>query len=624
MNLVNELKRRNVFKVAIAYLMLSWLILQLVNVLSPILMLPDLFARIVFMSLIVIFPITIVITWAFELTPEGIKKTSSVTEEDSIRHFTGQKLNYAIIACLVLVIGFQLWLINKGQNTTINDQPLRASKSIAVLPFVDMSESGNQEYFSDGLSEELLNVLAKIPDLKVSGRTSSFAYKGKNQDIRLIGQELNVNTVLEGSVRKQGNKVRITAQLIRSEDGFHIWSETYDRELSDIFLVQEEIANSIVSNMAISMDIALTHNLISTKTENMAAYDAYLEGKMLISKRSSNSINQAIMLLNAAVLKEENYAPLWGTLAQAYTLGYYYSSTETLDGIYLGEMAARKALQIDPTSSSAHGALGDILKDQLHWELAENQYILALEYEPKNVEAQEQYGQLLLRTGNLNRAINFLSKARELDPLGPNYNGVEGIARDALGERERGTELLDISVKLSQNASHYLVGSRLIQGLDFDPVEVSQNFLTLILDHNNSEIAQFFNSQLVSLMADNESLEQYLKIVLNYMVENPQDLNSENPYAGIIYAALAAKIQNYDIANSFLEIEERNSLNYKNNDVLLYYWSKIFSPMRNLPRMKQLFINYGLVDYWRHTNFPYFCRAVGENDFTCDDGIENI
>jgi adenylate cyclase len=618
MNLFNELKRRNVFKVAIAYLMLSWLILQMVNVLSPILMLPDLFARIVFMGLIVIFPITIVVTWAFELTPEGIKKTSTVTEEDSIRHSTGQKLNHAIIGFLVLVIGFQLWLIVDNSDTTSNDQPLQASKSIAVLPFVDMSESGNQEYFSDGLSEELLNVLAKIPDLKVSGRTSSFAYKGKNQDIRMIGQALNVNTVLEGSVRKQGNKVRITAQLIRSEDGFHIWSETYDRELSDIFVVQEEIANSIVSNMAISMDIALTHNLISTKTENMAAYDAYLEGRMLISKRTSKSINQAIKLLNDAVLKEENYAPLWGTLAQAYTLGYYYSSTgSTLDGIYLGEMAARKALQIDPTSSSGHGALGDILKDQLHWELAENQYILALEYEPKNVEVLEQYGQLLLRTGNLNKAINYLSMARELDPLGPNYNAVEGIARYGLGERERGTELLDISVKLSQNASHYIPGSRLILGLDIDTVNNSQRFLSMMLDHNNSGEIQFFNPQLVSLMADNEKLDQYLNVILSHLEKNPEDLNKENPFAGIIYAALAAKINNYDVAHSFLEIEERNSLNYKNNDVLLYYWSRIFVPMRNMPRMKQLYINYGLVDYWNKNGWPANCRTIGDNDFEC-------
>ena len=626
LNYLAELKRRNIFKVAIAYLALGWVIMQITDVMVPALNLPKEIISIVAFIGVIGFPLALFFTWAFELTPDGVKRTTDVNVEDSIRATTGQKINYIIIGLLVIAVAFLLYdrrgeAVDEENITEGQIEGEFPSNSIAVLPFVNMSSDPEQEYFSDGLSEELLNVLAKIADLKVSGRTSSFAYKGKNQDIRKIGQELNVNTVLEGSVRKQGNKVRITAQLIRTEDGFHIWSETYDRELSDIFLVQEEIANSIVSNMAISMDIALTHNLISTKTENMAAYEAYLEGKMLISKRTSNSINQAIKLLKAAILKEENYAPLWGTLAQAYTIGYYYSTTETLDGIYLGEMAARKALQIDPTSSSAHGALGDILKDQIQWELAENQYILALEYEPKNVEVLEQYGQLLLRTGNLNRAINFLSKARQLDPLGPNYNAVEGIARDGLGERERGTNLLDIAVKLSQNVSHYTTGSRLIQGIDIDRMENIQRLLSMILEHNNSEKNQFFNSHLISLMADNEKLDQYLNTILNHIKQNPEDLNKENPFAGIIYAALAAKIKNYDVALSFLEIEEGNSLNYKNNDVLLYYWSKIFSPMRNMPRMKKLYIDYGLIDYWRHTSFPYFCRPIGEDNFTCDGGI---
>ncbi|HRW28912.1 MAG TPA: tetratricopeptide repeat protein [Emcibacteraceae bacterium] len=599
--------------------MLSWLILQMVGVLTPILMLPSLFGRIVFMSLIVIFPITMVITWAFELTPEGIKKTSTVSEEESILHTSGQKLNYAIIAFLILVIGFQLWLGSDSDKNSVMEQSVHTDQSIAVLPFVNMSSDIEQEYFSDGLSEELLNVLGKFSGLKVAGRTSSFAYKGKNEDLRTIGQDLKVSYILEGSVRKQKATVRITAQLIRASDGFNEWSETYDRELSDIFLVQEEIANAIAENMAISMELTPTQNLISTKTKNMDAYDAYLEGKMLISKRSSESINKAIKILNEAVEKEENYAPLWGTLAQAYTLSYYYSGDDNAaDGIYLGEKAARKALEIDPKSSSAHGALGDILKDQLQWELAENQYILALEYDPKNVEVLEQYGQLLLRAGKLKKAVNFLSKARELDPLGPNYNAVEGMARSDLGEKERGFELLDISINLSNNASHYIEGSRIIQGLESDTTENSQRLFSLILEHNNPVENEFFNSDLTKLLADNEKLEQFLKTVLTQIKEEPQTLNKENPFAGIIYAGLAAKLQNYDLAFSFLEIEEQNSLNYKNHDVLLYYWAKIFVPMRNMPRMKQLYINYGLVDYWRRTTFPYFCREDGENDFTCN------
>ncbi len=620
MSFFNELKRRNVFKIAIAYLMLSWLILQLVDVLTPILMLPSLFGRIVFMSLVIIFPITMMITWAFELTPEGLKKTSTVSEEESIRHSTGQKLNYAIIAFLIMVIGFQLWIAQDDNEDTVNNQNAHADPSIAVLPFVDMSEKKNQEYFSDGLSEELLNVLAKFSDLKVAGRTSSFAYKEKNEDLRTIGHDLKVSYILEGSVRKQGTTVRITAQLIRAGDGFHIWSETYDRELSDIFLVQEEIANSIASSLAISMELTPSQNLISTKTKNMDAYDAYLEGKMLLSKRTPESINNAIKLLNEAVLKEENYAPLWGTLAQAYTLVYYFSNAESpLNGIYLGEMAARKALEIDPTSSSAHSVLGDILKDQLQWELAENQYKLALKYDPNNVETLEQYGQFFLRTGHLIKSAEFLSRAQELDPLSALYNAVEAIVRDSLGENERATELSNIAMQLSQFSSHNILAARFIQDLDLDKFENSQTQLSKVIENNNLREPKFFNTQLVNSMADKEKLDQYLMSILNHLKISPQELNQEDRYGGIIYAGLAAELKNYDLALSFLEIEAKNSLNYKNHDVLLYYWAKVFVPMRNLPRMKQLYVDYGLVDYWRRTNFPNFCRADGAAGFNCDD-----
>jgi adenylate cyclase len=264
LNYLSELQRRNVFKVAIAYLMLAWLILQFVDVITPILNLPDWFSKVVLVLLIIVFPITILMTWAFELTPEGIKKTKDIDVEQSILKSTGQKINYLIIGFLTLVIGFQFW--NKSPSDIKSFEI--SENSIAVLPFANMSGNDNDQYFSDGLSEELLTVLSKIPELKVSGRTSSFSFRGQNQNLKVIGETLGVNHILEGSVRKQGDRVRISVQLIRTLDGFNVWSETFDRLLKDIFVVQEDIANAISNNLEIELDLATTPTLISARTEN--------------------------------------------------------------------------------------------------------------------------------------------------------------------------------------------------------------------------------------------------------------------------------------------------------------------------------------------------------------------
>ncbi|MEE8294596.1 MAG: hypothetical protein V3R64_02690, partial [Sphingomonadales bacterium] len=233
-NFFNELKRRNVVRVAIAYAVVSWVALQLVDVLDEILSLPEGFGKAVLIILLIGLPIVLVFSWAYEVTPEGVMKTAEVDASKSITHGTGQKINKLIIGGLVLAVAFLLvdkfFISGNGV-----EQAETGEASIAVLPFVNMSDDAANAYFADGLSEELLNVLAKVPDLKVAGRTSSFQFKGDNLDLVEIGKTLGVDHILEGSVRKQGNRVRITAQLIRASDGFHMWSETYDRDLEDIF-----------------------------------------------------------------------------------------------------------------------------------------------------------------------------------------------------------------------------------------------------------------------------------------------------------------------------------------------------------------------------------------------------
>ena len=280
MSFIRELKRRNVFRVGIAYGVTSWLLIQVTDILLESIGAPPWVMQTMFVLLGVGFVIAIFFAWAFELTPEGVKREADIDRSQSITPHTGRKLDRAIIAILVMALGY--FVVDKFflsapvstqeiVTTHTAEAPVekeQAPQTIAVLPFVDMSAEGDNEYFSDGLTEELLNILAKIRELRVAGRTSSFAFKGKDEDLRSIGEKLSVATILEGSVRKDDkrNRVRITAQLINVEDGYHLWSETYDRDLDDIFAIQAEIAHLTAQLVTIQ------DNYLAEKTDRQINY----------------------------------------------------------------------------------------------------------------------------------------------------------------------------------------------------------------------------------------------------------------------------------------------------------------------------------------------------------------
>jgi len=258
LTLFAELKRRNVFRVAIAYAIASWVLIQIIDVISPVFAIPEWAPKLIIILLAVGLVPALVFAWAFEMTSEGIKKEAEVDRSGSIVHQTGRKLNYVITGFLVVAVA--LLLVERQLRPVVTAEPdvaaeavtseePRNDNSIAVLPFVNMSSDPEQEFFSDGITEQILNSLASVQELKVAGRTSSFAFKGRNEDLRIIGEALGVENILEGSVRKSGTTVRITAQLVQVEDGFHLWSATYDRELTDVFAIQDEIANEILKQL---------------------------------------------------------------------------------------------------------------------------------------------------------------------------------------------------------------------------------------------------------------------------------------------------------------------------------------------------------------------------------------
>jgi len=281
-NIFQELKRRNVFRVGVAYIVIAWLIIQVIETVSEPLSLPEWSEAFFIVALLAGLPLALFFAWVFELTPDGLKKTKDVSTEESVTATTGKKLNYAIITVLVLSLAYFLWerqgLVEQAEQTAAigGDASEVTYASIAVLPFVNMSADPDQEYFSDGISEELLNLLAKIPNLHVPARTSSFRFKGKNLDINEIAKQLNVKHILEGSVRRADVRIRVTAQLIEAETGYHLWSETYDRELDDIFAIQDDIAAAIVAALSDTLGLETDAAPRVSAAANPEAYNAYL------------------------------------------------------------------------------------------------------------------------------------------------------------------------------------------------------------------------------------------------------------------------------------------------------------------------------------------------------------
>jgi TolB-like protein len=287
MSLFSELKRRNVFRVAIAYLITAWLLIQLADILIPMLTLPEWVARFILLLLVILFIPTLIAAWALELTPDGLKLEKDVDRSASITPTTGKKLNgitIGLLALAVVVLLVDKFYLSAG-SSAIDDNQLTAvtkvEKSIAVLPFADLSQGQDQEWFADGLAEEILNSLARTPDLLVASRTSAFAYKGSDKDLRVIATELGVAHILEGSVRRAGEQLRVTAQLIRASDGFHLWSENYDRDAAEVIQVQEDLAVKIASALETTMDPEALKDMLSVGTQSVEAYQLYLQGKAI-------------------------------------------------------------------------------------------------------------------------------------------------------------------------------------------------------------------------------------------------------------------------------------------------------------------------------------------------------
>ncbi len=417
MSLIAELKRRNVFRVGAAYAIVAWLLVEVASVVLPTFEAPDWVMKVLTFLVILGFPLALIFAWAFELTPKGIKRETAVDPAESITSKTGRKLDFAIIGLLAVAVvyfavdKFVLEADTELTEATAEQVPAAESvareKSIAVLPFVNMSSDPEQEYFSDGISEEILNVLAQVPGLRVASRTSAFTFKGDNRNIGEIAAILKVNHVLEGSVRKSGNRVRIAAQLIDASNEKHLWSETYDRELIDIFAIQSEIARAVARKIKIELSPEKEALLANTQAVDPEAHEAYLRGQYEAAKFTADSYTRAMEHYQRALLADPEYAPAYAGLANAYfMLGQPLVVLPHHEAMPEAKSAALKALELDPSLPDAYTALAHVTwMYEWDWKTADQMFRRAIELNPNSAHARSIYGIYLSSMGQHEEAI---------------------------------------------------------------------------------------------------------------------------------------------------------------------------------------------------------------------------
>ncbi|MDH3351134.1 MAG: tetratricopeptide repeat protein, partial [Gammaproteobacteria bacterium] len=422
MGLLSELRRRNVFRVAIAYIIVAWLILQVGDTLAPALRLGDWVNTALAFFLILGFPIALVFAWAFEITPEGLKKEKDVDRAKSVSHLTGRKLDYAIIGLLAvgmfyLVLENHVFRIMPSQTVdeAVQDSVAaagEAGQSIAVLPFSNRSAAAEDVYFVDGIRDDILTQLAKVSSFgKVISRTSMEQYRDTSKSIPQIGQELGVATVLEGGVQRAGDRVRINVQLIRAATDEHLWAETYDRTLTatNIFAIQSEIVETIVRQLDAKLTSRETQQLAAMPTEDLDAYSAYLKGKSAADIESVESLNAAIDYFKTAVSLDPNFALAYVGLADAYlTLGANFLGGLPVDeSNALAEPPLSRALILDENSGEAHATLGLLRQQQGDLQAAEQAFKQAIALQPNYARVFRLYGRLRARQGRSEEAMEL-------------------------------------------------------------------------------------------------------------------------------------------------------------------------------------------------------------------------
>ena len=601
MSLFAELKRRNVFRVGIAYAVVAWLVMQVADVMIDNIGAPPWLFKFIVLLLAIGLPVALLFAWAFEMTPEGLKRESEVDRSQSITNHTGRKLDRMIIFVLVLAVGYFIWESRfsgrhetpEAEATTTAEQaePVRpAEPSIAVLPFVDMSPNGDQGYFSDGIAEELLNLLVQVKGLDVASRTSSFSFKDVKLDVPEIASELKVDHIVEGSVRKAGDRVRITAQLVDATTDRHLWSETYDRELKDIFGIQDEIANAVVNALRDKLGIQGEGKAVTVEaaTENLDAYDLFLQAHQLFLARLE--LPRAVSLFEQAVKLDPGFARAWAGLAANYSVMESWSYRDR-DYSALAQDAANRAIELNPQLST-----------------------------PWAVKAQ-----LAIQSGDQLTGTDFLQKAIGLDPDNPTHHLWYGIDLSSLGYQDRSL-------------------AELQRCLEIDPAyENCRRHLAMtymILGDNQKMMALFQQGAEAGFMGSDGAFMQRFMTLGNRMLATRVIYAGEEQVSSLPGKAIldAMEFPDKDHSTGLAKLQawlERTGQPTNSTPEFFlvlgaydqvkpapfsnrWIWLDENRPFRKSPYFKPFVEKVGYPAYWRAKGFPKGCRPVAEEDFECD------
>ncbi|HEY6206231.1 MAG TPA: tetratricopeptide repeat protein [Chthoniobacterales bacterium] len=460
-----ELRRRNVYKVAVAYAVVAWLTIQAASIFLPAFNAPQWAMQIVILILVVGFPIALAFSWAFEITPEGIKRESEVQADASITHHTGRKIVALTIVLAVIATGLLIFQFIRARSTSPSSATGITNKSIAVLPFDNLSRDPDNAYFVEGIQDEILTRLAKIADLKVIARSSTQRFQNKG-DLPQIAQQLGVAHLLEGSVQKANDQVRINVQLIKAANEAHIWAEVYDRKLTDIFAVESEIAKTIADTLQAKLTGSEQRVIAARPTENTEAHQLYLKGRFFWNKRTGNGLKKSIDYFQQALSADPNYALGFAGVADAYVLLPGYNAGAPQDCYPKAMAATKKALDLDETLAEAHTTLALALwYYDFDFAQANREFQRAIELNPNYATGHQQYGNNTLSAlGRFDDAIAEGKRAVDLDPLSLVINTDLGV--NYFFARRYDEAIAQLRKTIEMDPGYYFAHSNLAQALE--------------------------------------------------------------------------------------------------------------------------------------------------------------
>ena len=576
--LFHELKRRNVIKIAIVYAVVAWLIAQVISVVHEPLHLPNWFPTAVIVLLIAGFPIALIIAWAFERGVDGVHRTPPTKSPAASTDTDASEV------------------APMPEDAAVDED------SVAVLPFVNMSSDPEQEYFSDGISEELLNQLAKVRDLHVAGRTSSFQFKGHVGDFADIAKRLKVAHILEGSVRKAGNRVRVTAQLIKADNGYHLWSETYDREMDDIFAIQDEIAHAVTSALSVTLGVGDT----GVSTHDVAAYDQYLVARGHMAEGGRDSFLKAADALEKATQLDPAFIEAWVSMASnALYLASAWAAERDAEFWEQFERAVRQARAIDPDNPGAVHAAALLALNQRRWIEAGERFEAVVSAAPSTHSLLSNYQSFLMSVGRFRDATEVVRQWVRVDPLFTQPMSILGVCLEHAGELDQAREAFRQAAELAGNVQAY-AGPRLVVSLTMgDAAAIRADLDMLIANGLPVPGHQEITVAMGDCLGDPVRARQVLREFLG-------DTRYRNALMLSVMATWASYFRDPELALQMLKKLERLTTNV----MVFTMWRPLHREMRRLPGFKDLVRDAGLVDYWRTTgHWGDYVRPVGDDDF---------